>query len=664
MAVTQKNFVVKNGIEIATDLIYATNDSDKVGFGTTLPTSKVDVIGGLTAYGTIKADGGPIVSTHNISGSSANFSGIGTIINGFNVGTGGTALKVIVGSSSSIGINTSLPAYPLDVYSTASIGQTAAHLYGDLIVTGNITGNSFDGQVTVGGTLSFTDLTVTGILTASDKEVYTQFDIINNGSAAYQYQSTGIGFTVNRDDPAIYLIRGKNYRFNVNAVGYPFYIKTTQTTGTTDRFDRGVQNNGAQVGIITFKVPFDAPSTLYYQASNQAGMGSTIYILKESEPLPAGITTEQITVQRLDVTGIATVADFSNLNTTGNLSVSGVSTFTGNIISNSDIIVESAMTLNSTGINIPTGIITASSFVGNLSGIASTATNANNINISAITSADTTTSLVLVANQSTGNQSPFIDSGISYNANTNTLSATTFSGSLSGTATTATDASNINISATSSTDTTTSLVLVANQSTGNQSPFIDSGLSYNANTNELSTNTFSGALNGNASTATILQTARTINGVSFNGSANITVEPYIEDDESTNATRYLIFTDDSTAGYKRLNEDSTLTYNPSTGTLSTTNFNSTSDISLKKDIEVITDATSILKQINGVRFTWKENDNKSLGVIAQEIEKVLPELVGQSDSGTKNVNYNGLIGLLIESVKELSARVEQLELKL
>jgi len=43
MAATQKNFVVKNGIEIATDLIYATNDSDKVGFGTTVPTSKVDV---------------------------------------------------------------------------------------------------------------------------------------------------------------------------------------------------------------------------------------------------------------------------------------------------------------------------------------------------------------------------------------------------------------------------------------------------------------------------------------------------------------------------------------------------------------------------------------------------------------------------------------------
>ncbi len=53
---------------------------------------------------------------------------------------------------------------------------------------------------------------------------------------------------------------------------------------------------------------------------------------------------------------------------------------------------------------------------------ATTATNANNINISATTSSDTTTSLVLVGAQATGNQSPFIDSGLAYNANTNTLS--------------------------------------------------------------------------------------------------------------------------------------------------------------------------------------------------------------------------------------------------
>lgn len=75
------------------------------------------------------------------------------------------------------------------------------------------------------------------------------------------------------------------------------------------------------------------------------------------------------------------------------------------------------------------------------------------------------------------------------------------------------------------------------------------------------------SLNGNALTASSLQTARNINGVSFSGGNDIVVEPYVESDESTNATRYLTFVDSSTDGYQRLNEDSGLTYNPSTGTI-------------------------------------------------------------------------------------------------
>jgi len=205
--------------------------------------------------------------------------------------------------------------------------------------------------------------------------------------------------------------------------------------------------------------------------------------------------------------------------------------------------------------------------------------------------------------------------------------------------------------------------VVARDASGNFSAgTITATLSGNATSATSATSaTTAGSCTGNAATATTLQTARTINGVSFNGSANITVEPYIEDDASTNATRYLIFTDDSTAGYKRLNEDADLYYNPSTNTLSTGNLNSTSDISLKKDIEVINDAHEILSQIRGVRFTWKETDKHSTGVIAQDVEKVLPELVGCSDKGIKSVNYQGLIGVLIEAVKDQQKQIDALK---
>jgi len=102
------------------------------------------------------------------------------------------------------------------------------------------------------------------------------------------------------------------------------------------------------------------------------------------------------------------------------------------------------------------------------------------------------------------------------------------------------------------------------------------GVSFNgsANINLPGVNT-SGTQNtsGNAATATQLQTPRTINGASFNGTTNITVEPYIERDDSSNATRYLTFADNATAAYKRLNMDAGLSYNPSTNTLTTGTFN-------------------------------------------------------------------------------------------
>lgn len=93
---------------------------------------------------------------------------------------------------------------------------------------------------------------------------------------------------------------------------------------------------------------------------------------------------------------------------------------------------------------IPT--LAASSFIGSLTGnadTATTATNATNINISATTSSDTTASVVLVGSQATGNQSPFIDSGLLYNADTNALTATTFVGSLATTNWTVTESGGV-----------------------------------------------------------------------------------------------------------------------------------------------------------------------------------------------------------------------------
>ena len=96
-------------------------------------------------------------------------------------------------------------------------------------------------------------------------------------------------------------------------------------------------------------------------------------------------------------------------------------------------------------------------------------------------------------------------------------------------------------------------------------------------------------------------------------------------------------------------------------TITATDFNSVSDISLKENIKSIDNSIDILSKINPVSFNWKENGEKSYGMIAQEIEKVLPELVLQQENGYKYVAYIQLIALLIDAVNNLNKEVETLK---
>lgn len=95
------------------------------------------------------------------------------------------------------------------------------------------------------------------------------------------------------------------------------------------------------------------------------------------------------------------------------------------------------------------------------------------------------------------------------------------------------------------------------------------------------------------------------------------------------------------------------------GIITAADYNSASDIRLKENVNVIDNPLDKIVKLEGVNFQWKESGKKSLGVIAQEVEKVLPELV--SGEETKTVNYNGIIGLLIECVKEQQKEIEELK---
>jgi len=95
-----------------------------------------------------------------------------------------------------------------------------------------------------------------------------------------------------------------------------------------------------------------------------------------------------------------------------------------------------------------------------------------------------------------------------------------------------------------------------------------------------------------------------------------------------------------------------------------------SDERLKENIITISGSLDKLMQIRGVEFDWKdmpgihENEGHDIGVIAQEIEAVLPEIVTMRDNGYLAVKYEKIVALLIESNKELLKRVEALEAKI
>jgi len=96
------------------------------------------------------------------------------------------------------------------------------------------------------------------------------------------------------------------------------------------------------------------------------------------------------------------------------------------------------------------------------------------------------------------------------------------------------------------------------------------------------------------------------------------------------------------------------------GSVSASNFITTSDERKKTSIRKITDYETILSSVSGVRFEWKDTLIQDVGVIAQEILPVLPEAVFNTNDGYK-VAYQKFIPVLIEAVKSLQARVSLLE---
>ena len=98
-----------------------------------------------------------------------------------------------------------------------------------------------------------------------------------------------------------------------------------------------------------------------------------------------------------------------------------------------------------------------------------------------------------------------------------------------------------------------------------------------------------------------------------------------------------------------------------TGTCNATDFNTTSDRTLKTNVETLEGSLDAVKAMRGVSFDWIDNGQSNIGVIAQEIEEVIPNAVNTNEDGVKSVKYGNLVGVLIEAIKEQQTQIDELK---
>jgi len=181
-----KNFVVKNGLEVATDVILANAVTKNVGIGSTTPEFTLDVRGGIGA-------------------TDISISGFATVARDLQVGTSGSVFYVS-NSTNNVGVGTSVPnaAYTLDVRSPVSTGQTALYVYGDMRVTGDLNLDDITLDDASIQNLTVTDtLEVTGLSTfSSNIDINADLDvsgITTTNNLRVSGFSTFVGFSTFND---------------------------------------------------------------------------------------------------------------------------------------------------------------------------------------------------------------------------------------------------------------------------------------------------------------------------------------------------------------------------------------------------------------------------------------------------------------------------------
>ena len=761
MSAINKNFVIKNGLEVNNNLIFADIVTDKVGIGTTNPQYTLHVSGGIGATNlyvsgiatittgivtnltstNLTGTAGTITTfnSNNLRSTNLNVTGIGTIatlnatgiaVTNFTVGGISTFTNgpVLIGSGTSTGTASQRLQVTGGTYVSGNLGigstnpTSKLHVVGDARITGVVTATTFSGAVS-GIAASATQLVtprtfeITGDVVASP----ISFDGTGNVSLAATIQPNSVGLGTDTTGDYVRDITGTSNQISVSVTSgegsTPTLSVPNQFTAPQDvtvtrdllvsrnlNVNGNITIGGTSATLFTTELKIADPDIVLgfrtdgsgndVSNDNTANHGGVALASTEGTPLVqlfiAGIETNPPTYKKIMWFKSGTFAGLGTDAWLINYAVGigstqfplGTRLAAGNIqFTQNDLAV--VRNINASG------VVTATTFIGNVNAGVGTITTFNSTNgtITNLTGTAATIGTVKIVSgiitATSGIVTYFGDgqylTGLAANPTLqtvlNTGNTSTIGFSITGVSTlttlNSTSGTITNISGTnlnySGIGTITNLSGVNINVTGvvTATSFVGSGANLTgiANTaNIVSTAITTGILNvgtGITANASGINVTGVITATSFVGSGSglTGAGSTVFDDTTTNQEFFPLFTA-TTSGTITASGISTskLTYNPSTGAMTAVDFNSTSDINLKENIHTVGNALEITEQLRGVSFDWKETGRSSYGVIAQELEEVLPELVKQCE--VKSVNYNGIIGVLIEAIKELKKEIE------
>ena len=620
-----KSFVVKNGLEVNSDLIVADASSKKVGIASTGPRSTLDVRGGIAATdgnftGILTAATLDVADFGVINASNASVTGFTTLggltvdqltVTGFTTITDISLDEVSLRNLTITGVATVPTFTGLTSFSrlkTTGI-STIPHLDStNANVSGIATIATVDinaGSVEVSSVIT-SDLNVSGVTTIAGYPNFTGGATVVGVVTATSFSGAGqIG--IGSADGVV----GYGVSF-LEFIGAGVSAISAPVSGIATIHIAGGGGSGGSASIGVGSTPGDAFSGIitsgnlwyntdlgrlfiYYQDD-----GSAQWV--DAAPFNVGIITQLTSVSFNDGSVTDPSLTFGTDQNSGFFSpADGSISFSSN--------TSGIVTFNSGGVDV-NGIVTATSFVGDGSGL---------------------TGVASTDNIQTSTEAEFI-SGIKISG------VSTFSGEI---------------------DANAKIVATA---TDNVIPFLYSTLG-----DLPSASTYHGAFahvhsEGKAYYAHAGNWVELVNketdGITGTGSENYNVGVITATTVQV-GTALTLSTDilDGGGTVNILGNNLNLA-----GVATAQDFDSLSDANFKDNIETVSNALEKVDSLRGVRFNWKRSGTPAYGVIAQELEQVLPELVhGGTGADPKTVNYNGIIGVLIESIKELSARVTELE---